>query len=136
MRRYPKPALLALPLVLALSACGQEAATPDDATSTEAAVDQPETTPAAASEAALPPVEVAAPQAAVPRDTIRGKGGLEEKCLKAVAAEGTTVIGTNRIEESQAAIEVYVNVEGGQAPWRCRGNRDGTVESVEYTQEG
>lgn len=46
------------------------------------------------------------------------------------------MIGTNRIEESEAAIEVYVNVDGGAAPWVCRGTRDGEVTSVEYTQEG
>lgn len=44
------------------------------------------------------------------------------------------VIGTNRIEESQAAIEIYINVEGAQAPWRCRASRDGTIGNVEYSE--
>jgi hypothetical protein len=66
-------------------------------------------------------------------DLIRGKGGLEEKCLKKVAAEGLDVVGTNRIEESEAAIEIYVNVEGADAPWRCLGYRDGTVGPPEFT---
>lgn len=67
-------------------------------------------------------------------DAIRGAGGLEAKCKVAVAKEtGARVIGTNRIEESQAAVEVYLNVEGAQAPWKCRGTRDGKVEGVEYS---
>jgi hypothetical protein len=66
-------------------------------------------------------------------DLVRGKGGLEQKCLKKVAAEGLNVIGTNRIEESEAAIEIYVNVEGADAPWRCLGYRDGTVGPAEFT---
>lgn len=68
-----------------------------------------------------------------PKDVVRGKGRLEEKCLKAVAAQGTKVIGTNRIEESEAATAIYVNVVGGQAPWRCLGYRDGTIGDVMYT---
>ena len=39
-------------------------------------------------------------------DVIRGKGGLEEKCHEAVAEKGTKVVGTNRVEESEAAIEI------------------------------
>lgn len=70
---------------------------------------------------------------AAARDFVRGPNGLEAKCLKAVAAQGTRVVGTNRIEESQAAIEIYVNVIGGQAPWRCLAYRDGTIGEVSYT---
>jgi hypothetical protein len=84
--------------------------------------------PAAAVAEATP-----ASKPAATRDPIRGKGGLEERCLKEVARQGTTVIGTNRIEESQTVIDIYVNVVDGQAPWRCRGNRDGKIESVEYS---
>lgn len=67
-------------------------------------------------------------------DVIRGKGGLEEKCKAEVArVTEARVIGTNRIEESQAAVEIYVNVEGAAAPWVCRGTRGGKVEGVEFT---
>lgn len=73
------------------------------------------------------------PIATSPKDIVRGKGGLEDKCKAAVAKQGTNVIGTNRIDESQAAIEIYVNVENGAAPWRCRASRDGTISDVEFT---
>lgn len=66
-------------------------------------------------------------------DIIRRKGGLEDKCKAAVARQGATVIGTNRIEESQAAIEIFINVEGASAPWRCVANRNGTISEVEFT---
>lgn len=67
------------------------------------------------------------------RDVIRGPNGLEAKCLKAMAAQGLKVLGTNHIEESEAAIGIYVNVVGGEAPWRCLGYRDGTIGDVMYT---
>lgn len=82
---------------------------------------------------AAPAAPVAKAVAAAGGDIIRRKGGLEDKCKAAVAKQGATVIGTNRIEESQAAIEIFVNVEGGTAPWRCLGNRDGTISAVEFT---
>lgn len=67
-------------------------------------------------------------------DPIRGPGGLEEKCKRAVARQtGARVLGTNRIEESQAATGIYVNVQGAQAPWMCLGYRDGTIGEVRYT---
>jgi hypothetical protein len=67
-------------------------------------------------------------------DYIRGPGGLEEKCHRAVAREtGARVIGTNRIEESQAATGIYVNVQGANAPWMCLGYRDGTIGEVRFT---
>ena len=67
-------------------------------------------------------------------DYIRGPGGLEEKCHRAVAREtGARVIGTNRIEESQAATGIYVNVQGAQAPWLCLGYRDGTIGEIRYS---
>lgn len=77
---------------------------------------------------------VKAPAKGPAGDPVRGPGGLEEKCLSRVAQEtGARVIGTNRIEESQAAIEIYVNVEGAQAPWKCLGNRNGSISEVMYT---
>ncbi|WP_052108087.1 hypothetical protein, partial [Aerolutibacter daejeonensis] len=79
------------------------------------------------------PVAGNASSPAPSRDMIRGKGGLEEKCLAQVGAQGTRVIGTNRIEESEAAIVIYVNVEGGNAPWRCVANRNGTIGEVSFT---
>lgn len=79
------------------------------------------------------PVAQAAP-AKPSGDPIRGKGGLEEKCLARVAETvGGPVTGTNRIEESEAAIAIYVNVPGAQAPWRCLGYRDGTIGEVMFT---
>jgi len=73
------------------------------------------------------------PVAAASKDIIRGKGGLEDKCKAAVAKQGVVVIGTNRIEESEAAIEIYVNVKDASAPWRCLGYKDGTIGDVEFT---
>jgi hypothetical protein len=68
-----------------------------------------------------------------PKDIIRGKGGLEEKCHARLAAEGMDVIGTNRIEESEAAIAIYVNINGAEAPWRCLGYKNGTIGEIMYT---
>ena len=88
------------------------------------------------------------PEAPVPKETaepeeeeikpkpvaIRGPDSLESRCSAKVASEtGAKVLGTNRIEESEAAIGIYVNVEGAQAPWRCLTYRDGTVGEVMYT---
>lgn len=79
------------------------------------------------------PADTPAPKAAA-KDPIRGKGGLEEKCLKKIAdTTGGATVGTNRIEESEAAIAIYVNVQGAEAPWRCLGYRDGTIGEVMYT---
>ncbi|WP_200982586.1 hypothetical protein [Qipengyuania soli] len=65
---------------------------------------------------------------------IRGPNGLEGKCAKKVGKEtGARVIGTNRIEESEAAIAIYINVEGGEAPWQCLAYRDGTIGDIMYT---
>lgn len=72
---------------------------------------------------------------ATPKEVaIRGPNSLETRCSDRVAQEtGARVTGTNRIEESEAAIEIYVNVDGAQAPWRCLAYRDGTVGEVMYT---
>ena len=65
---------------------------------------------------------------------IRGPNSLETKCAEKVGREtGARVIGTNRIEESEAAIAVYINIEGAQAPWQCLAYRDGTVGEIMYT---
>lgn len=110
-------ALIALPL----PACGSETGSGDAGSSSDAA--------AAEELVESPPVQ--SPVGAA--DPVRSSEGLEDKCHDAVAAEGVTVLGTERIEESEAAIEIYVNVDGGEAPWRCLGNRDGTIEEVMYT---
>jgi hypothetical protein len=101
-------------LVFAIVGCGQrEASTP------AATAGGPDAAPAAAAPAA---------------DVIRGKGGLEEKCHERLAKEvGAPVVGTNRIEESEAAIAIYVNMQGAEAPWRCLGYKDGTIGEVMYT---
>lgn len=68
------------------------------------------------------------------KDPIRSPGGLEDKCIAKVnAMTGGNAIGTNRIEESEAAIGIYVNVKGAEAPWRCLGYKDGTVTEPMYT---
>ena len=80
------------------------------------------------------PAEASAPAAVAEADAVRGPGGLEASCLARVTQEtGGATTSTNRIEESEAAVEVYVNVEGAAAPWRCLGNRDGTIEEVSFT---
>ncbi len=79
------------------------------------------------------PVDPPAP-AQAKEVAVRGENGLEGKCAMRVAREtGARVIGTNRIEESEAAIAIFVNVEGAQAPWRCLGYRDGTIGEVMYS---
>lgn len=87
-------------------------------------------------EAAPAPAADAAPATKPARQqvAVRGANGLEGRCAKKVASEvGARVIGTNRIEESEAAIAIFVNVEGAEAPWRCLAYRDGTVGEVMYT---
>lgn len=83
------------------------------------------------------PVEAAqtASTPAAPREVaIRGPNSLETRCADRVAAEtGAAVIGTNRIEESEAAIGIYINVDGATAPWRCLAYRDGTIGEVMFT---
>ena len=65
---------------------------------------------------------------------IRGVNSLESRCSERVGREtGARVIGTNRIEESEAAIAIYVNIEGGEEPWRCLAYRDGTIGEIMYT---
>lgn len=123
-------------LALSLTACepaqpgaSETAATP----AVESAAPSPEDTGATAT---VPAATAAVTQAGPPPPSgvrVRGQGGLEERCLKEVARQGTTVVGTNRIVDAGAAVEIYVNVEGGQAPWRCRAFRDGRIDSVEYS---
>ncbi|MBX7492658.1 hypothetical protein K3163_05505 [Qipengyuania sp. 1NDW9] len=83
------------------------------------------------------PIEAApapAATAASKQVAIRGPNSLESRCADKVAQQtGARVLGTNRIEESEAAIGIYVNVQGAQAPWRCLAYRDGTVGEVMYT---
>lgn len=77
----------------------------------------------------------ASTQAADPAQVpIRGANSLETRCADKVASTvGAPVLGTNRIEESEAAIGIYVNVQGAEAPWRCLAYRDGTIGEVMYT---
>lgn len=73
----------------------------------------------------------ASANAAIP---VRGKGSLEEKCLARVAEiTRAPLIGVNRINEARDPIEIFVNVEGAQAPWLCQARRDGTLGRVEYS---
>lgn len=119
--------LLAIGLV---AGCGSNSAEPTDTT---AQSDIPATE--AQSEPTMrPPVEAPAATKVTSGDPIRGKGGLEEQCLAQVAeVTRAPVRGTNRIEESEAAIEIYVNVDGAEAPWKCLAYRDGTIAEVTYT---
>ena len=77
----------------------------------------------------------ASTQAADPAQVpIRGANSLETRCADKVAGTvGAPVLGTNRIDESEAAIAIYVNVQGAEAPWRCLAYRDGTIGEVMYT---
>ena len=77
----------------------------------------------------------ASTQAADPAQVpIRGANSLETRCADKVAGTvGAPVLGTNRIDESEAAIAIYVNVQGAEAPWRCLAYRDGTIGEVKYT---
>ncbi len=111
-------------LVLALSACGGADQAEPAAEDTVAVEEAP-----AEAEA---PAEVA--DAAPAADPIRGPGGLEEKCLDRVnETVGGGVIGTNRIDEAESGVAIFVNVEGATAPWRCFGYSDGTIEEVMFT---
>ena len=79
------------------------------------------------------PAEAPAPAKAA-AVKIRGANSLESKCAAKVGREtGAPVIGTNRIEESEAAIAIYINVQGGEAPWQCLAYRDGTIGDIMYT---
>ncbi len=75
------------------------------------------------------------PKQTASADPVRGPGGLEKKCQDKVAGvTNARVLGTNRIEESEAATAIYVNVQGAEAPWRCLVYpRSGTVGEVMYT---
>ncbi|WAT16959.1 hypothetical protein OZN62_08395 [Aurantiacibacter sp. MUD11] len=85
------------------------------------------------SENGPPPPEAAAAAPTSRAVAIRGPNSLETRCADRVAAEtGARVIGTNRIEESEAAIAIYVNVDGAAAPWRCLAYRDGTIGEVMF----
>lgn len=62
----------------------------------------------------------------------------ERNCLEAVAKETQAKnVSTLRIDQSEAAIEVYVQVEGAEAPWKClAAPDDGSVQEITYTSEG
>lgn len=120
--------ILFLAAALTLAACGSNEAAPTDEAPAAA------TAPEAASEPEVPEQESVSEQSAAPADIIRGAGGLEEKCLERVDQEtGGNALGINRISESEAAIEIYVNVDGATAPWKCLGWKDGTIAEVMFT---
>lgn len=80
------------------------------------------------------PAETSPSTAAPKQVAIRGPNSLETRCAARVAREtGASVIGTNRIEESEAAIAIFVNVDGATAPWRCLAYRDGTIGEIMFT---
>jgi hypothetical protein len=151
MKANTKLAILAgaVPLALALSACGSGSEAPAPADAAEAAAKPADGVADASAEATTANTVAATAEAAKAAETgaaeakaaskpkeipVRGPNGLEGKCLARVGKEtGAEVIGTNRIDESQASIDIYVNIEGAEAPWRCRGYRDGTIEGVMYT---
>ena len=118
-------------LTLSLAACGGGSDPGTEVMGETATETTEKSTDEVAEAASQTPMQ--APVSA-PADPIRGQGGLEEKCLARVNdTVGGGVIGTNRIEESEAAIEIYVNVDGAQAPWKCLGYKDGTIAEVMYT---
>lgn len=66
-------------------------------------------------------------------DPIRGADGMESTCHARInAMTGGNVVGTQRIEEAQSGVMIYVNVRSAQAPWQCFGSRDGRLEQVFY----
>jgi hypothetical protein len=146
----PFVGMIAVPLTLAACGSGSEAPLPavtkESAASTAAPIKiaTAETAPptkAGPAEAAMPAKSHTASKTIVESATkaskdipVRGKNGLEGKCIIRVGVEtGTRVLGTSRIDELQNKVDVYVNIEGGQAPWRCRIYRDGRVEGIMYT---
>ena len=117
---------------LALTACGgsaeEEPSSSDIPASAENAASASASASASAQNDPAPSPGVAGAPAGEP---IRGPGGLEEKCLARVNEQvGGTVVGTNRIEEAESGVMIYINVEGATAPWQCLGYRDGTVEEI------
>jgi hypothetical protein len=129
MHFHAKSLLTALAAV-GLAACGADPA----ATKTDGQQPAEVTTSQDDGQGALESAVTAEPSGPPSGAKIRGKGGLEELCQAKVAVEvGAPVIGTNRIEESEAAIEIYVNVDGAEAPWKCLGYKDGTIGEIMYT---
>ena len=135
------PTTLVLAVSMALAGCGSgEPAASEAASDDTAAVSEMDkgADPATDAQKASEPEEMATasekPTVAKPKDLVRGPGGLVDKCLARVASEtGAKVGGVNRMDESEAAIDVYVNVEGAEAPWKCHGYKDGTVDGVMYS---
>ncbi|WP_427966609.1 hypothetical protein [Altererythrobacter sp.] len=128
-----------LAATLALAGCGSPETT--DQTTAEAVEAAEESEPAAATSEPeqmttedAAPIKMDPPVKAATADPIRGPGGLESKCLARVTEQtGGAKTSTNRIEESEAAIEIYVNVEGAQALWKCLGSRDGSITEAYFT---
>jgi len=123
---------IGLASAMLLAACGSESEPMAEAP-TEAAVDdtsEADSTPAAND----PDIALETPVKQGSTDPIRGPGGLEAKCIARVSEmTGGKRTTSNRIEESEAAIDVYLNVEGVEEPWRCLGNKDGSISEVMYT---
>jgi hypothetical protein len=123
--------------LIGLAACNSsDAPSAETPGATRSAAAVPSAEPAenpAPAPAPAPAPEGTSAKTAAASDPIRGKGGLEGKCHARLAAEGMEVIGTNRIEESEAAIEIFVNIKGAEAPWRCLGYKDGTIGEIMYT---
>ena len=117
-------------LTLTLAACGSGSEAGDEAmgdTETETIEASKDEVVEAASE--TPMQSPVAP----PGDPIRGAGGMEERCLDRVnEMVGGGVIGTNRIEEAESGVMIYINVQGANAPWQCFGGRDGTINEVYF----
>lgn len=79
--------------------------------------------------AGMPPVALQSPVAATP-----SSDDGEAACYEQVAeTTGAEVIGTDRVETSEAGTAIYVNIEGAEAPWQCIVWEDGTVAGVMYT---
>ncbi len=75
-----------------------------------------------------------APAATAPAtDPIRGAGGMESACHERInEMTSGEVIGTQRIEEAESGVMIYVNVRTAQAPWQCFGSREGVLDQVFY----
>lgn len=126
-------ACVSLASTVLLAACGgasEDAGSAETDTAAAEATSEPDAT---VTEGAAD-VVLESPVKQASADPIRGPGGLEAKCIARVSSmTGGKDTGTNRIEESEAAVEIYLNVEGVEEPWKCLGTKDGTIEEVMYT---
>lgn len=128
-----KTLFLPIALVLSLAACGSGST--DNGTSDESSVEaidtglNEEVEVGAADDTGRETQGAVSADASVSSD----ENPAVQPCLKAVAEEvGTDDVSLNRVEWSEAATGVYVNVAGADAPWLCTA-WDDEVAGISYT---